>query len=645
VTESTSPRAGHELVARVEAAADACQTRIEFLNRIAPLIRRYFGAWLAITIMPKHPDLIAVDSSEDGTLLDPELIRVQMQRSEGTSTAISIRLSDGRVARSLQINTGNDETSVGIAVIHFPDRAPTTTEQLEQLREMSSVCDAAQRALHALSSTSLKSALTESTEFASWRPRLREFHRSLGLTETAMAIAAESAWLVECDRVSILLRRGSNLCLQAVTGVDIIDRRGNESSFLEAFAERAIPLRKPLVYPTREELPPQIELPLADYLDQSLVQSGVLVPLGYPASKDDRHSSETIGVLIFERFYGEPLTAVTPAMQAVCDEASIAIRNAQSHQGIFLLPVWQAIHRWTSPTVRFKTLAAVAAIVGLIITLSVVRIDYKVTATGSIEPQTVRNVFASTDGVVAKLHVNDGQFVKQGDLLVEIENADVQRQSEEIAGEIQTTIQKLSSIEAVLVANNRSRRDQVDNDQMSIERHQLQTQLQSLYAQQAVIRAEKGRQSIHSAIDGQVIGWRLSQRLDQRPVSRGHRLFSVVDTNGPRVLRLQIADNDSGTVLEHAAEGLPLPVDFILATEPNRTLKAQLVETASATKLDAHGFNRLDAIANVTPDQDIAANMGAEVTAAIHCGRRSVLATWFGDVARFYHRHIRFYLE
>ncbi len=629
------------LAEQIEFAATESRSPREYLERIAPLIRAHFGSWFVIATMPHRSALMAIDSSENGSVIDPELIRLQLQRAAGASTATTIRLADGRGARSLQVCVGEGAAAVGIGIVHLPERTPDAVSQLDQLRTLATATDAAFRVIHSLDQPS--QSLASESVCDSSRLRLREFHRSLNMTETAMSIASESTWLVDCDRVCVLLRDGSRFRLQAVTGVDVVDRRGNEVKCLEALAARAVAIQKSLVYPALEELPPQIDLPLAEYLDQSLVQSGVLVSIHPSNDLDKFRQKDVIAAIVFERFRGQPIVGLTPAMRAVCDEALIALENSQAYQSIFLLPVWETVGKLLAPATRYKTVAAVMAIATLLIASLIVQVDYKVTATGSMEPATVRNLFASADGVVTKLHVNDGDFVANGDILVEIENAELQRQTEEIAGEIRTTTEKLSAVDAVLVAGSRAIQTAPVGEQMTIERRQLQTQLESLKAQQVVIFAEQERQTIHSPIAGQVIGWRLSQRLEQRPVSRGHRLFSVVDTAGPKVLKLQVPDRDSGTVLEHAKAGLPLQIDFVLATEPDRTLRGELIEVASAARMDAQGINQLDVLATVSADQELAANMGAEVTAGIHCGRRSILATWFGDVTNFYHRHIRFY--
>lgn len=658
--ETASPRSA--LAIQVESAASSATTPREYLEAIAPLVREYFGAWLAVATMPHRDRLIAVDAIDEGSVVDAELLRLQMVRGGSSPSATTIRLADGRGARSLQVALGDGDAAVGLGIVHAPDRAPDGMVQVQQLRELVLASEAAYRAIHAIGmrdanhwETSVSTDRVDTMSDMS-RTRLREFHASLDLVQTAMTVASEAAWIVDCDRVCVLLRHGNKYRMTGVTGVDVIDRRGNQSACLEKLALAASVTGRPLHYPGTESLPPQIEAPLNEYMDQSLVQSGVLIPLmsreetthdDLSREKQTRRAKQArpIAMISFERFRGEPLDQITAAMMTVCEEAVLALSNAKLHHQIFLRPLWQTLGRWLSPVRRHRTLTVAAIATSLVLASMVIQTDYKVTATGTIEPLVVRNIFAPSDGVITRLLVNDGDMVSEGDVLVELENAELQRQSEEIAGEIHTVMEKLGAINASLVSGGASRGTSTDASEKSIERRHLETQLESLRAQQRVIRQEKERQTLRSPITGQVIGWRLNQRLDKRPVSRGHRLFSVADVDGPKTLRLQVPDRETAALLQHAeANDQPLRVDFILATKPDQVWQAEVAEIASSTSVDSEGLNMLDVRADVKPDQSIAAKTGADVTAGIYSGRRSVLATWFGDIARFYHQHIRFHL-
>jgi multidrug efflux pump subunit AcrA (membrane-fusion protein) len=641
------------LTSLIQAAAASARSPRELLEQVAPIVRTHFGAWLAISTMPHREQLTVIDADDTASIIDPELLRIQMIRSGNSPTATTIRLADGRGVRALQVAAGEGASAVGIGMVHLPEQTPDAMTQVQQLKLLSAACEILYNAIQhqqTLPPSPQSLALARDVKPEGSRIRLREFHRSLSVSDTAYAITAESTWMVDCDRVCLMVRQGSDFRLMAVTGVDVIDRRGNESNCLERFVKSAVALGAPMAYPTEEEMPPQIEVPMSEYLDQSLVQSGILVPIFEPIAapmQDEpvKGKREPIAVIAFERFRGQPIAALTPAMQAVCDEAAIAIRNATAHESIFLLPVWQTIGQQIAPARRNKSIAIVGMLMSLLLASLFIQIDYKVTATGTLEPAVVQNLFATTDGVVTRLHVQDGEFVEKGDLLVELENAELQRQTEEIAGEIYTATEKLTAINASMISARTARNESNQGDSNAIERRQLETQLKSLKAQQAVVLAEKERLAIRSPIAGQVVGWRLSQRLEQRPVSRGHRLFSVVDVNGPKVLKLQVPDRDSADVLRQAKSANDdLAVDFILATEPDHSRSATISEIASATRVDAQGLNVLDVMADVTDQSLTTTKMGTDVTAAIHCGRRSIMATWFGDVARFYHRHVRFYL-
>ncbi|MGV3485914.1 MAG: hypothetical protein ACO1RT_15970, partial [Planctomycetaceae bacterium] len=192
----------------IEKAALDARSPKEFLDLLASIVRVHFGAWLSVAAMPSQKELFAIDSVDDVSPIDPELIRLQIQRSGGTATATTIRLADGRSARSLQVALGDGSCAVGMAIVHLPECTPDPAAQLEQMRSLSVAAEAAYRGVHTIGDRR-PPALQTNADADDARLRFREFHRSLDVRETALSIAAEAAWLVDCDRVCLLLREGA----------------------------------------------------------------------------------------------------------------------------------------------------------------------------------------------------------------------------------------------------------------------------------------------------------------------------------------------------------------------------------------------------------------------------------------------------
>ncbi|MFG0262533.1 MAG: HlyD family efflux transporter periplasmic adaptor subunit, partial [Novipirellula sp. JB048] len=353
-----------------------------------------------------------------------------------------------------------------------------------------------------------------------------------------------------------------------------------------------------------------------------------------------------------EYFRGHDSLEVSGVMQAVACESSVALHNAIEHEGILGLRVWRTLGRVQRSGKRFWIVAAIAMFVSLAVASMVVQVDHYIIATGSVAPTLRRQVFAAHEGVVKSLYVVDGQAVDEGTPLIQLENAELQRNGDSIAGQIQTMLQRMSSIKAVRLSGESK---QTPSTRMAVEQQQLESELANLRAQYAIIEAQQQDLLIRSPLKGTVVGWQLEKRLTQRPVSRGDLLLGVVDESGPWELKLQIPDRDAGALLRSVKQNERLPVTFAVATQPERSYDARLKDVATAARIDERKQAVIDTTARVvlrprspsTSDvfdpQDV--RIGADVIARVYCGQRSVLKSWFSDVFDFVNRNVLFYFR
>ena len=65
-------------------------------------------------------------------------------------------------------------------------------------------------------------------------------HASLDPRETAYTIANEGRRLIECDRVSVAVRRGRRCTIEAVSGQDVFDKRSNTVRLLGRLATAVV---------------------------------------------------------------------------------------------------------------------------------------------------------------------------------------------------------------------------------------------------------------------------------------------------------------------------------------------------------------------------------------------------------------------
>ena len=68
----------------------------------------------------------------------------------------------------------------------------------------------------------------------------RTVHASLNPQETAYTIVNEGRRLIECDRVSVAIRRGQKCKIEAISGQDMFDKRSNTVRLLGKLATAVV---------------------------------------------------------------------------------------------------------------------------------------------------------------------------------------------------------------------------------------------------------------------------------------------------------------------------------------------------------------------------------------------------------------------
>lgn len=680
---SSVPSVAELIHGRVEEIVDQVAGPTEFYQRLAELVLRHFSGGLVAVDADgwSGPVMLVSDDTLAEKISRPDLISLL-----GSATASPVacnlplvditddRAADG-LARGLRIELISAPRRSALIVIYPLGVRPAAITQIEDLRHLHAFGDASRDAIEkltdgqpntppsdvAVDDVTKSMARTERRAIAHHRS-LQLLHRDLDLDATCFRIANESRRLLSCDRSTVLVKKAGKFRVAAVSGIAVVDRRANSVRAVERVTDATVVMSRPMVLPGTEPLPPQLQTPLDDYLDETGVAGAIVLPLHSPddaasvvddvdaTSFDALHGDgECLAVMVLEYFTGDMPTEVNVPMSIVAGESAIALRNAIEHRSVFGLRLWKAVGK-TVAGPRWPWLAGgAAAALALLIASMVIRIDHQVIAAGTAEPSMRREVFAGIDGVVTRLYVTDGQTVAAGDKLFELENAELESRAEALAGEIQTASQRLASIQAVRLSGST---DPDQSSRMAIEERQVQSELTSLQGQLKVVQSQQDELVIHSPIAGVVVGWQLDRRLNNRPVARGNVLASVVDPSGPWSLRLQIRDADAGDVIDAAKENANLPISFAVATQPESSFVAELSSIATASRLDETGQYVIDADAVIqmdAPENDSAIfdvqsmRSGADVTAKIACGKRSILRSWFGDVFDFVHRNVLFY--
>lgn len=485
-------------------------------------------------------------------------------------------------------------------------------------------------------------------------------HSTLDPRQAAYIVANESRRLIDCDRVSVAIRKGRKCFIEAVSGQDVIDKRSNIVRLLGRLSTEVVAAGDPIWYTgDTRDFPPQIEDAIQEYVDESHSKAVAVLPLTRPPFEPEKEGREKVeaieegpfGALIIEQIEDSRFDdTTTQRIQVVCRHSATALGNALEYRNIFLMPVWRAVGK-THLMMRAKALPKIVAgsiaVVALIVFLAVWPARFKLEAKGSLEPDSRRDVFARIDGVVDELLVNHGDMVKQGQVLGRLRNTELEVSLAEVVGQRTTTQQEVYSIERVLLQAQDKHRPNVDEENRQRGRLlELRKNLESLDAKYRLFLQKQEDLKIVSPIAGRVVTWDLHNRLIHRPVQRGQVLMRVGDLEGKWILEIRMPENEMGHVSkaqqEAQKEQTDLPVEYILASEPGTTRTGKVREIHYSAEVRGEEGNTVLIKADINQDELPKLRPGTSVSAKVLCGRRALGYVWFHDVLAFIQSRILF---
>jgi len=479
-----------------------------------------------------------------------------------------------------------------------------------------------------------------------------QMQRSLNPAEVAAAAANDGRQLLGCDRLSIALKHGPKTLIRSVSGQDRVNHRSNLVRVMTAVSQKAIEAGHPVVYSGQlDDIPPQLEGPLADFSKESGSRMINIIPLRQPkplkTSNRDKHRAQrpqkVFGALIVEQVdesWLKPLTAKRADLLA--EHIAAVLHNANTHQNLFLLPFWRLLGGccgWFRGRNWLKAAAAVTAIAAIVLTLALVPAPYRVEGTGKLMPVVQREVFAPWDANVMAIHVSSGQQVEPHQILLELRNDELGAELLAARSRLDEKRQLLSALQAEIEEANR-RASRADETRLRGRFAQTNIEVRAAAERLESLEDQRERLTIRSPIAGTIATFQLDQLLLNRPVSRGEVLLEVMDESGPWELQIELPENRMGHLLQaQQARGTKnLPVEFVLATSPERNFRGELRETSTRTALSVERGTIVDLRVDVDADHLTHRRIGAEVQAKIVCGEKSLAYVLFGDLVEFLQR-------
>ena len=467
---------------------------------------------------------------------------------------------------------------------------------------------------------------------------IRSIHQGLDSKKTVYTLANESRRLIDCDRVSVALGTGRNCRVQAVSGLDSIERRAGQVKQLNLLAAAVIKTGQPLWYNDQHDaLPPQLETKLQRYVDQSHTKMLAVIPLmeAREAPAIDRPSKKKkndkpIGALIVEQLSDSRISSTTQQrVDVVVHHGQLALTNANRYSSIFLMPLWRflgKVSRIFNVEQRWKTAAVTLTLVAAGLFLTMFPYTFGLSANGRLVPETQFEVFAQTDGTMAEIFVSDtgDTVVQKQQVLGLMKNSDIELAISGIQGQI-------AEAESRIGANAQRR---ASGKLETNEKTELETLIQS--DKQEIISLERELQirqeeqqllTLTSPSAGRVVNWNVKQNLTNRPVTRGQNLMTIVPPEAVWELELQMPERRLAHLFRAIKDNdEDLKVTFGLVSNPGTEYTGKLISVDR--KLDVYSDDGNAALVRVAfENAEIAEELlrtETRVTAKVHCGDRSI---------------------
>ena len=468
-----------------------------------------------------------------------------------------------------------------------------------------------------------------------------EAHRDLNLKSTAYALVNEGRKLTEIDRVALAVPQRGAWEILAVSGLDSVERRSNEIKWLNQLITRVCDAKSPLWYEgDDEQLPPQIEEPLHEYLDQSHTKRIAVIPL---LPEEDSDASPTdqliVGCLVFEQISQmSDSQLLEERVGAIQPHAYRALANAIEMHRLPLVSVLQKCGQWLQwfhaknlPT----TVLVAAAVFAVLAGMALIPMTFEVGCDGQLVPEVRRDVFAPKDGMVSAIFIDDDPnlVIQKNSPLIELTDEQLLDEINQLEGRKRQLEQRIEAL----------RKDTVENyAQLTLlEEQKLQSQLE-----EAKTELESVRQSldlklkelelldIQSPIEGRLIDWQVTQKLYRRYVQRGQVLVSLVDPEGPWRVELALPEKRLKHVRERVEKNQRVPVTLVLASLPGRTFEGEIEWVDHFATVDPVAGNSIQVRVSINKDElpPEVRVAGARVKAKIDCGSRSSGYVLFHDV-------------
>jgi hypothetical protein len=511
--------------------------------------------------------------------------------------------------------------------------------------------------------------------FAQLETFARQIHASLSPTEVAFLVANEGRRLVECDRISVGVRMGRQVRIEAVSGADVVERRSNLVKRMRALFEAVLLWGEKLVYSgTKDDtLPPQVLAALDAYLAESNSKLLVVLPLRDEREAESKRPARS--ALLMESFEPPPSAEQLLArLDVVGRHAAPALYNAVEHRRIPMRVIWgpmAAIQEGLGGKARAILTLIGLGLVALVAAMILVPYPLKMDANGQLLPKNRAYIYPPYPGHVKGFapDVKPNGRVAKGQEVVLLYSQDLGEKIRKLEVEVVAAKRDLD-LNTQLV----QRQDKAE-DKAAILPQLAQASSTFLGKAQELDDLRKrtnanplnpGEFWLKSPMEGVVLSSDFRESLSNKFVKEEDAVLRIgyLDPRMPNIndweIELKIPQKHVGQVLSAYPKGSPkaeLDVDILLTSRPTRTFKGKLArdKIASQATLDRNVHDEPEPVVlawvrvsgdDIPPGSQLPPDLlltGTEVHARIRCGNHAMGYSLFYGVWEFFYEKVVFF--
>ncbi len=420
-----------------------------------------------------------------------------------------------------------------------------------------------------------------------------------GFQGAATAVATELATRFSCERVAIGFHNGKHAQVQALSHSAQYDKRSNLIREIGMAMDEALDQQRTLVYPAAKQKTAYVLRAHEDLAKRQGAGAICTIPL--------TDNGVLIGALTLERPAEQPFDKGTVEFcQHIASLAGPLLEVKRRDDRWLLAKVGDAcgqqLRKIFGPGHTLFKLGSAAALV-LFVFMTVATGDYRVAANATVEAEVQRALVAPMKGFISIASVRAGDLVKQGDILVSLEDKDLKLE-----------FMKWSSQRDQMQKEYRSAMALHDRAQVSI----LSAQLSQAVAQIELLEQQLARTQLSAPFDGIVVKGDLSQSLGS-PVERGDILFEVAPLDAYRVI-LKVDEREIGDI-QPGQKG-----QLALSAMAGETLSVTIEKiTPVSTTKEGSNFFRVEASLD---EPSVQIRPGMEGVGKIVIDQRSLIWIW-----------------